>query len=227
MGAFVDHKAGDAAVEGHVSHILQRSGVIAPGIAGQSGGRKGFRRGQVLPVHMGDGCRLPDIGKRHFQGGTAAGSGNPEGAHGHVRRHLEIHAIPHVHTAVLVRFRIPALHPVFPDNVVDPVIILREELAEGLAPVEKEFLAVLAAPDNLACQDREPGNQIVAATGLELLRQGGCPGHLLRLVAVRKEILDATLPHKSPGRILVHVQISAEIIHPGSPVQFIDLQARG
>ena len=223
----MDDEAGDTAVQGHVSHELQVAGIIAPGIAGEAGGSEGFRSGDVLSIDMSHGGRFADIGLGHFQGGAATGSGNPEGAHGHGSCHLDVHAVAHEHAAVFMRLRVAALHTVFADDVIDPVVIGRKEFTEGLAPVEKEFLALLAAPDDLTGQDGKPGEKVVATAGLELLRQGFGPGHLLCFVTIRQDILDAMLPYHSSGRLAVHVHILAEIIHPGLLVQFVHLKTRG
>ena len=225
MSALMDDEAGDAVIHGHIGHVLQVSGIITPGVSGQACGGEGFRRGDVLPKDMGDGGRFPDVGLGHLQGGTAAGAGNPERAHRYGGRHLEVHAVPDVHAAVLVGLRVAALHPVFLCNSVDPVIIGGKEFAERLAPVEEESLAVFAAPDDLAGEDRKPGNEVVAAAGLELLRQRPGPCHLLSLVTVGQDVLDAMLPYHSSGCLLIHVHISMEIVHPGFPVQLVHFQA--
>ena len=227
VGAFVDHEAGDAAVHRDVGHILEAAGIVAPGVAGQSGGGEGFGRGDVLSIDVGHGSGLADVGLGHRQGGTAAGARNPEGAHRHGGRHLEVHAVAHIDAAVLVGFRIAALHAVLLGDQVDAVVIGGEHLADGLAPVEQELLALFGAFHNLPRQDRQPRDEVVAAGGLEGRGQRLGPGHLLRLVTVSEDVLDAVLAHQAAGRLLVHVHVGAEIVHPGLFIQLVHFQAGG
>ena len=174
---------------------------------------------------MGDRCRFPDVGLRHGQGGPRTLHRHPESAHGNGGRHLEVHAVAHVHPAVLMTLRVTAFHAVFLGDQVDPVVILGKEFTYGLPPVKKELLALFGTLDDFSGEHRQPGQQVVAPPRLEFSRKAPGPGHLFGLIAVGKDILDSVLANQPAGGFLVHIHVVTEVLQPGILVQFVHFQA--
>ena len=218
VGGLVDDEAVQAAGKGDIGrilHVLRAVGVV---LAADAAGGEGFRRDDVLPEDMGHGGRFADVGHRHRDRGAGAGIVHPDGGHRNVGRPLEVHAVPHEHMPVLVRFGIAALQAGCAGDAAQAVVVLRHQLAERTAPVEEELLRLRRAAENLPGQRRKPREQRIAPPLLEFLEHVPRPGHLSGFVAVRKHILDRSA--------LIDAEELLEIGLPGLRVQLVHLQAR-
>ena len=107
------------------------------------------------------------------------------------------------------------------------VVVLADELADGLLPVAHEGCALFGRAYGSTREDGQPGMQVVAATLGELFEHGGSPRLGASLVAVGQHILDTTLTHQTVGCLAVHVEIGDEVLLPSCWVELIDFEACG
>ena len=123
-------------------------------------------------------------------------------------------------------FEISADHTIFRNDFAQPLVILSEEFAEGLAPICQEPFAPFCAADDFSGEHRQPGLQGVSAACEELFRQVSRPGGGSGLIAVHEHMRDAPFSQHASGGFLIHFQVFVEIPRPGFLVEFIHLQPR-
>ena len=122
-------------------------------------------------------------------------------------------------------FGVAPVKLIFLYDVVDPVVVLAEQLAEGLSPVPQEPFAHLRAADDFTGKHRKPRYKVVASPFLELFCESRGPGEGTGLVAVHQQIAYAFLSQHPVRRVLVEVNIGVEVPHPSVGIQFVNLQA--
>ena len=113
----------------------------------------------------------------------------------------------------------------FIDYLIDSVVVLAEQFAEGAAPVPEETFAHLGTADDLAREHRQPRQKVVATACLELFGEFRCPSVCSGLIAVNQQIADAFFAEHSVGGFLIEIEIGAEISHPGIRIQLVNLQS--
>ena len=175
---------------------------------------------------MCDRCAFPDVADGHRRRGSGDAVGHPDAGHRDGRVLLGRHAVALEGTGVLVGFDIGALHPEGGDDIVHALVVLFEELGEGVPPVAQELLALFRAAYDLSGQHGQPGHELIAPAGLELAGHGGCPGLRSRLVTIYQQVRYSLLSQHSAGGLPVHLQIAPEITFPGSGIEFVHLEPR-
>ena len=218
VGGLVDDETVQAAGEGDIGRIFQVFRAVGVAFPAHAAGGEGFRGDDVLAEEMSHGGRFPDIGHRHRDRGSVPGIGRPDGGHRDVGEPFDVHAVSDKDPSVFVGFRIAALHSGVPGDVAQAVVILGEEFAEGLPPVEQELFRLFRAAENLARQGRQPREEVIPPPFLELLEHVLCPCHLPGLVAVRQDILDRGA--------FIDAEEFPEIGFPGLRIEFVHLKTR-
>ena len=224
VGALVDEEAVEAAEEGDVGHFFQIAGIPAVGASQHAICGEALAGHQVLSVEVGGRCRFADI---RLVGNAFRCVYRPDGRHRHAGAALGIHAVAHEGAGVLVTFRIATLHAVFAQDIVHAVVIGGKQLADGLPPVEEEGLGGVGGVDDFAREGGQPRPQGIAPGVLEGRFHSGSPGHLLGLVAVDHQILDAPFAQQAVGGVFIQIQVGVEIAVPGVRVQFVHFQPGG
>ena len=104
---------------------------------------------------------------------------------------------------------------------------LVHELADGLAIVVEELLALLHASHDDAGKHGQPGIDAIAAPTLKLCRHLQGPCGFAGLVAVDEQILDAALADVAARGVAIEVYIVLDILVHSLAVHLVDLQPRG
>ena len=137
----------------------------------------------------------------------------PHRAHRDVSQLLHFHAIGNKRAPALVRFRIVAHAPLFQRRLHLAVVLVGDQIANGLAEIPQELVAGFGAFDHLPGEDRHPGQRIVAAPLLELGHHVVGPVLRTRLPAIGNHVADAALAHVvRADRLLVAVEIAVHVI---------------
>ena len=157
MRGFMEDETVETAFHGDVGNVFQTFRGVGIGVVESPHYREGFCRGNILAEDMGGGRRFPDIGFAHLDRPP-----HPDGGHRDRRRHLQVHAIPDERAGILMGFRIASPHPVFLDDSVDTVVVLRHQVPDCLPPVPKEFFRLPGTVDDLSRQGRKPAKDVIA-----------------------------------------------------------------
>ncbi len=226
VDGLVDRGVDDEAVQPVRHHPvggrLQRLGRVGPGVAVDG---QGLGRDQVLAVDVGDRGGFADVGVVLAAG--LAGPLEPGGAHGDVGQALHVHAVADESPAGLVGFRVAA-HIARPQDVGElVVVVLGDEVAQGLAEIPEEPVARLGAFDDPAGQDRQPGAHVVAAALRERVEHPVGPVGDPGLPAVGDHVLKTALAHEAAGGALVLIEVVLEIGLDVGPVELVDLEPGG
>ena len=175
---------------------------------GAVSGRHRLRRGQVLTVDMRHRRRFAIIGVVAVLLLVHARRLRPHGAHGHFVELLHFHAIGHKGAPALVRFAVMAHAPLMQRCLQLAVMLVRDQIANGLAEVPQEPVAGFGAFHYLPGENRHPGQRIVATQLLELRDHVVGPVLRTRLPTIVNHVADAALAHViRADRLLVAVQV--------------------
>ena len=150
----------------------------------------------------------------------------PHCAHGNLVELLHLHAIGDKCPPVLVRLPIVAHPALFQRGFQLAIMLVCDQVGNGLAKIPQEPVARFGAIDHMPRQNRHPGQRIIAAQLLEL--RDHVIGPILRtgLPAIVDDVADASFSHEvRANRLLVTVEVVIEILLHKPAIQLIHFEA--
>jgi hypothetical protein len=192
MDGAVDDEAVDALRELLVGGGLEGGG--GPGPRSRGGGH-GFGGGEILAVDVGDGSGFAVVGVVAEEFLVDAGRLGPHGGHGDFVELLYFHAVGDEGAAALVRFAVVAEAEVMDGGFDLAVVFVGGKVGDGLAEVPEEFVAGFGGFNDVAGEDRQPGNGAVSAVLGELGDHVVGPVLRAGFPAIGDDVFQAALAH--------------------------------
>ena len=173
---------------------------------------------------MGNRSRLTDITLVLGDGYESLLVTHPDSRHRYIGAALAVHTVGSIGAPRLMTLRI-SLQAVGLEDVSElVVVVLCHHVADSGTPVEEEALGFLSTVDNDTCQRGKPGEQVVAATGLELFHHLTCPSLGTGFVTVIEQVGNTTVAHQSLAGIDISLEIILIVIADSHGVYLVNLE---
>ena len=225
MRGLVDDEAVDAVEELLVGGGLEGGGRPGPGRLGSG---HGFGGGQILAVDVGHRGGLAVVGVVAELLVVDAGPLGPHGTHGNVVELFDFHAVADKGAAAFVGLAVVA-HGAGHEGGLDlAVVLVGDEVGDGLAEVPKEPFAGGGGIDQTPGEDRQPGHGVIAAATAELLDHVVGPIQRAGLPTVCDDVLDAAFAHPvGADGLLVAVEVVVHVAANIAAIELVHLETRG
>ena len=224
----MDDEAVDARGHRSVRDGLEAAGMMGPGALGRAVYLRAVRgeglgRTDRLAVKMADGGGFAYVGLADEIRGVEVAP-HPEFGHGDVGVPLEVHPVRYEGALVAVRFGMPPEAAGGEQAVYAVVMLLGQQLAQGLPPVGEKAFRPFRRPDHGAGDGGQPAYQVITPARAEFFRHGGGPGLAFGLVTVQHYVFyDA--PQPAAAGIVVQGEIVGIVSCDRICVIFVHLQA--